>query len=456
MQLWVFFFAVFQNFSQSMAGARSDAVDPPLPSRCQFDVLRPSGSVLACGLVLCTVLGVWQRGDHTRLTLAESIRTQDRHPFNRLQQAQKASRQEARPQGGHDPEEDGVSPPPPTYHHPTEKRLGPAFSDGAHHSTSAAPKLDPTPTYSVVSESTIPVTSAACNAWGCTCMGFSNRFGTFPSHWGTAHDRIIARPWWMKHKCATTPAPTPASQAPERRKRCEGVGVSRGGSPVNVCGAKVQEWNQSAASCLNLNTSGQTGATGPKPWSFCTCPWPAQWGPRWGAGPGGWVNFTVDAARELLRGKTVVLGGDSTSRRLLHTMCKFLAGNVSTSDRSGEGCCGTRRIDVYCLVPAVTREHDIMLLNAPMLVYPDILRWMSKLGGAAMVRTARLAPEPSVVGWLLPLPALNCILFWVCTAPPFIALPSVPRRPLTTPGCCSFCGWYSGVGGTAPEWERVE
>jgi hypothetical protein len=109
----------------------------------------------------------------------------------------------------------------------------------------------------------------------------------------------------------------------------------------------------------------------------------------------------VDAARELLLGKTIVLGGDSTSRRLMHTLCKFLAGDLSNSDRSGEGCCGTSRQDVYCLVPALSRKHDILLLCKPALVYPDITKWISVLGNAALVRTALLCPE------------FNC---WHCTA----------------------------------------
>jgi hypothetical protein len=37
---------------------------------------------------------------------------------------------------------------------------------------------------------------ASCRHWMCSCQGYSDTFGTYPSHWGSA-SRGDARSWWI-------------------------------------------------------------------------------------------------------------------------------------------------------------------------------------------------------------------------------------------------------------------
>lgn len=94
------------------------------------------------------------------------------------------------------------------------------------------------------------------------------------------------------------------------------------------------------------------------------CPWPGF--PR---------EYTSDAARRLLRGKTVVVSGDSTSRRLMWALCRFLSGNVSAAvdgnPDPGAGCCSTKRVWIYCNRPEVTASGDILLAYSPILRFPE-------------------------------------------------------------------------------------
>ena len=73
-----------------------------------------------------------------------------------------------------------------------------------------------------------------------------------------------------------------------------------------------------------------------------------------------------------------MIGGDSTSRRLMWALCNFLEGNflVKTSVTT-DRCCGTRRVDIYCHLPTVL-EHDILLLYNPVLFMPQVENWLDQ------------------------------------------------------------------------------
>eukprot|EP00040_Diaphanoeca_grandis_P031139 m.185782 g.185782 ORF g.185782 m.185782 type:complete len:456 (+) comp32242_c0_seq3:418-1785(+) len=105
------------------------------------------------------------------------------------------------------------------------------------------------------------------------------------------------------------------------------------------------------------------------------CPWPSDW-----IRENGFTNFTVENARALLKGKTITISGDSTSRRLMWALCNFLANNATQKGaRSGEGCCGTSRVDITCNHPTVL-ELDIMLRYTPILRYDELQAWVSGPG----------------------------------------------------------------------------
>lgn len=92
------------------------------------------------------------------------------------------------------------------------------------------------------------------------------------------------------------------------------------------------------------------------------------------------INFTVASARDLLRGRTVFINGDSTSRRLMWSLCHFLADDSSPSQphtRTGEGCCGTHRVDIHCNLPSVLADDIIIEYNAPVL-WKDSVAWFEK------------------------------------------------------------------------------
>lgn len=51
--------------------------------------------------------------------------------------------------------------------------------------------------------------SHACKPWACSCQGFSDRYEVQKGNWGSSPaEPDTVRQFWMKHKCATTPAPT--------------------------------------------------------------------------------------------------------------------------------------------------------------------------------------------------------------------------------------------------------
>ena len=122
------------------------------------------------------------------------------------------------------------------------------------------------------------------------------------------------------------------------------------------------------------------------------CPFPE---PLADPAAGGWKNFTVAEARSLLRGKTVVIGGDSTSRRLNNALCEFLLNNRTSFEhllnqeanilpekrtRDGDGCCATDRSHpVNCNHPVVTKESDIMLRFSPNEHYESLANFVAPL-----------------------------------------------------------------------------
>lgn len=93
-------------------------------------------------------------------------------------------------------------------------------------------------------------------------------------------------------------------------------------------------------------------------------------------------NFSISEARDLLKGKTIVIAGDSTSRRLFWTLCNWLAQGSTTSrtdpfliDKLG----GYRAI--YCNETVVTRELDILL------VYQGSIKFDGTLNLLRLVKT---------------------------------------------------------------------
>jgi len=120
------------------------------------------------------------------------------------------------------------------------------------------------------------------------------------------------------------------------------------------------------------------------------CPFPE---PVSDPAAGGWKNFTVAEARSLLRGKTVVIGGDSTSRRLNNALCEFLLNNRTSyvhllnqeanilpekRTRDGDGCCATARSwPINCNHPVVTKESDIMLRFSPNEHYDSLANFVA-------------------------------------------------------------------------------
>ena len=64
-----------------------------------------------------------------------------------------------------------------------------------------------TPTSPTTRQTTVPTSeTVSCQPWRCTCQGYSDTFGTYPGHWGTAsrHLRDV-RSWWITHHCDTHP-----------------------------------------------------------------------------------------------------------------------------------------------------------------------------------------------------------------------------------------------------------
>lgn len=55
--------------------------------------------------------------------------------------------------------------------------------------------------------------ASGCDAWGCTCQGLSDLFGTYRHHWGNATTAATTS-FWMDHACETYPGGvTPATVA---------------------------------------------------------------------------------------------------------------------------------------------------------------------------------------------------------------------------------------------------
>ena len=50
----------------------------------------------------------------------------------------------------------------------------------------------------------VPESTAGCAGWGCTCQGFSTKFGTFPGNYHRAR-RKEERKWWADYECTTGP-----------------------------------------------------------------------------------------------------------------------------------------------------------------------------------------------------------------------------------------------------------
>ena len=64
------------------------------------------------------------------------------------------------------------------------------------------------------------------------------------------------------------------------------------------------------------------------------------------------------------------------------SLCNFLATdntttatNSSSHKRSGDGCCGTHRVDIHCNIPSVLAE-DIMIEYNPALHWHDTIAWL--------------------------------------------------------------------------------
>ena len=138
---------------------------------------------------------------------------------------------------------------------------------------------------------------------------------------------------------------------------------------INVCGEFV---NNSSLS-IDIDCS---GVEWPAKQSLC------QWPTSFQTYNPSFINFTVSSARKLLRGRTVFINGDSTSRRLMWSLCNFLATdnnntttNSSSHKRSGDGCCGTQRVDIHCNIPSVLAE-DIMIEYNPALHWHDTIAWL--------------------------------------------------------------------------------
>ena len=156
----------------------------------------------------------------------------------------------------------------------------------------------------------------------------------------------------------------PAARSPSNRDEMARASSSR----INVCGEDADNSSLGEA----VDCSGV-----PWPEGHGICPWPA-------AALGGTrvVNFTAASARDLLRGRTVLVNGDSTSRRLMWSLCHFLAEDANASAphrRSGEGCCGTHRADIHCDIPSVLAD-DIMIEYKPSLLWDDSVDWLEKGG----------------------------------------------------------------------------
>ena len=138
---------------------------------------------------------------------------------------------------------------------------------------------------------------------------------------------------------------------------------------INVCGEDV---NNNSSLSIDIDCS---GVEWPAKHSLC------QWPTSFLSNPS-FINFTVSSARKLLRGRTVFINGDSTSRRLMWSLCNFLATdnnttttNSSSHKRSGDGCCGTHRVDIHCNIPSVLAE-DIMIEYNPALHWHDTIAWL--------------------------------------------------------------------------------
>lgn len=168
-------------------------------------------------------------------------------------------------------------------------------------------------------------------------------------------------------------------------------------SAVDVCGVPMAASTLPGLDCSGFDTSGAPPA-GKFPNKIC--PWPDQsqqiLSPRWPNSPGGseYSNFTVQAARDLLRGTTVVIAGDSTSRRLMWTMCKFLANETGRVD--GSGCCGTKRVTIYC--DRLAPELDILLLYQPVLLGHDVHKYFHTSTAKGLLQVSSFRQQPLLQG----------------------------------------------------------
>lgn len=87
-------------------------------------------------------------------------------------------------------------------------------------------------------------------------------------------------------------------------------------------------------------------------------------------------NFSVQEAYQLLKGKTIVLGGDSSSRRLMWAFCSWLAQNscepVAVDGKKQYG-------RVYCNLPMITRQLNILLVYEGALGFAGLNTFLGKV-----------------------------------------------------------------------------
>ena len=179
------------------------------------------------------------------------------------------------------------------------------------------------------------------------------------------------------------------------RKKSSSFSIYRNNSlHINICGQHMNMDNSS----LGLDDFDCSGVPWPKKGvrpldQIYKCPWPAALEDKNYIINNGapFVNFTPSLARSLLRGRTVFINGDSTSRRLMWSLCNFLDDTTNATSphkRSGEGCCSTHRVDIHCNLPSVLAA-DIMIEYNPPLFWDDTIAWLQNSCGLTKALTLR-------------------------------------------------------------------
>jgi hypothetical protein len=139
-----------------------------------------------------------------------------------------------------------------------------------------------------------PTVPPLCVAWGCTCQGLSDKLGTYPNHWGEARAQPGAEDFWGHFKCTTLPGgtlpPTPQPPCAPWDCTCRGLSDKYGTYPMHWGYAKrypvaVSFWMENKCNTYPGGTRPPTAPPRCEQWG-CSCQgmsnayntWPWSWG----------------------------------------------------------------------------------------------------------------------------------------------------------------------------------